>query len=133
MNVNINKEEQLIKWAEQNPYLTDALKMNWLSEHNGSCSIVPVSEENLIEKYIDGTTLKRYDFMFCVMLPLSDTTDNVNIENMFALRQWQNWIDDMEKAENYPDFGESCGDYELQNLSDMPQLAQIYDNNMAKR
>ena len=128
----INKEERLIKWAEQNPYLTDALKMNWLAEHNGSCSISPVSGEVFIEKYIDGSSLKHYDFMFCVMLPISDTTDNINVGNMFALRQWQNWIDDMEASGNYPDFGKSCGDYELQNLANSPQLAQIYENGFAK-
>jgi len=66
------------------------------------------------------------------LFPLSDTTDGVNVENMFALRQWQSWIDEMERTGNYPDFGESCGDYELQNLADSPQLAQIYDNGAAK-
>jgi len=131
-NNHINKEEKLIKWAGKNPYLTDKLKMNWLAEHNGSCSIVPVSGEIFVEKYIDGSSLKHYDFMLQVMFPISDTTDNVNIENMFALRQWQSWIDNMEESGNYPDFGDSCGDYELQNLANSPQLAQIYDNGMAK-
>ena len=128
----VNKEERLIEWASQNPYLTDTLKMNWLAEHNGSCSISPVSGEVFIEKYIDGSSLKHYDFIFCVMLPISDTTDNINIGNMFALRQWQNWIDNMETSGNYPDFGKSCGDYELQNLANSPQLAQIYENGAAK-
>ena len=50
----INKEERLIEWAGQNPYLKDDLKMNWLAEHNGSCSVSPVSGDVSIEKYIDG-------------------------------------------------------------------------------
>jgi hypothetical protein len=129
---NINKEERLIEWAGKNPYLTDALKMNWLAEHNGSCSITPVSGEIFVEKYMDGSGLKHYDFMFQVMFYLSDTTDNVNIGNMFALRQWQNWIDDMERMGNYPDFGDLCGNYELQNLANTPQIAQVYDSGMAK-
>jgi len=130
--VSINKEEKLIDWAGQNPYLTDAIKMNWLAEHNGSCSVTPVSGEIFVEKYIDGSSVKHYDFMFQVMFPISDTTDNVNVENMFALRQWQNWIDEMETYGNYPDFGETCGNYELQNLANSPQIAQVYDNGMAK-
>ena len=130
--VNINKEEKLIKWAGQNPYLTDALKMNWLAEHNGSCSVAPVSGEIFVEKYIDGSSLKHYDFIFQVMFSISDTTDSVNVGNMFALRQWQNWIDEMETSGNYPDFGEKCGNYELQNLANSPQLAQVYDNGTAK-
>lgn len=128
----INKEERLMEWASQNPYLTDVLKMNWLAEHNGSCSVSPVSGEVFVEKYIDGSCLKHYDFIFSVMLPVSDTTDGVNVSNMFELRQWQDWIDEMEQSGNYPDFGDACGNYELQNLADSPQLAQIYGNGAAK-
>ena len=132
INININKEARLIEWAGQNPYLKDALKLNWLSEHNGSCSVAPVPGESSAEKYIDGSNLKHYDFMFLVMLPISDTTDGVNISNMFELRLWQNWIEEMQSSGNYPDFGERCYDYELQNLADSPHLAQIYDNGTAK-
>ena len=130
--VNISKEGRLVEWAGKNPYLTDALKMNWLAEHNGSCSVAPVPGEVSVEKYLDGSSVKHYDFMFCVTLPVSDTTDGVNIGNMFALRQWQDWIDCMEKAGDYPDFGDFCGNYELQNLANSPQLAQVYDNGTAK-
>jgi len=132
ISVNINKEERLIEWAGQNPYLTDKLKLNWLAEHNGSCSVAPVPGEVSVEKYMDGSSLKHYDFMFLVMLPISDTTDGVNIGNMFELRQWQNWIDEMQKSGNYPDFGGFCYNYELQNLSNSPAIAQIYDNGTAK-
>jgi len=81
---------------------------------------------------MDGSNLKHYDFMFLVMLPISDTTDGVNINNMFELRLWQNWIDEMQRSGNYPDFGEFCYDYELQNLANSPAVAQIYDNGTAK-
>ena len=129
---SVNKEERLIEWAEKNPYLTDDLKLNWLAEHNGSCSVTPVSGEGFIEKYVDGSSLRYYDFMFQVMFSVSDTTDGVNVENMFALRHWQDWIDEMERVGDYPDFGEKCGNYELINLLNSPNLAQIYDNGMAK-
>ena len=129
---NINKEERLLEWAEQNPYLTDSLKMNWLSEHSGSCSIVPVPGEAVVETYVDGSSVKRYDFILQVMFSISDSDDNINVENMFTLRQWQNWIDEMEYEGIYPDFGETCGNYTLVNLSNTPQIAQVYDNGIAK-
>jgi len=133
ININsVNKEAKLIEWAQQNPYLKDKLKMNWLAEHNGSCSVAPISGESDVEKYMDGSSVKHYDFMFQVMLPISDTTDGVNINNMFELRQWQGWIDEMEEAGNYPDFGELCYNYELKNLAGAPMLAQAYENGMAK-
>jgi hypothetical protein len=106
--------------------------MNWLSEHCGSCAIVPVSGEIAVEPYVDGSNLKRYDFILQVMFSISDSDDNLNVENMFTLRQWQSWIDEAEREGNYPDFGINCGNYELQNLANMPQVAQVYDNGMAK-
>ena len=128
----INKEERLLEWAEKNPYLTDQIKLNWLSHRNGCCAVIPVSGETALESYVDGTALKRYDFMFQVIFDLSENSDGVNADNMFTVRQWQEWIDSMEFEKNYPDFGSSCGNYELQNLSNMPQIAQVYDNLTAK-
>ena len=129
---NINKEERLLEWAGQNPYLTDDLKMNWLSEHSGSCAIVPVSGEIAVETFMDGSKIKQYDFILQVMFSISDSDDNLNVENMFTLRQWQNWLEEMEIMGNYPDFGDNCGNYELRNLSNMPQIAQVYENGTAK-
>lgn len=129
----VNKDEILLQWAAQNPYLTDALLMNFLSENNGSCDIVPIPGEEVAKRYIDGTAIKRYDFMFRVMFDLSQNADTVNTDNMFTLRQWQEWIEEQERGGNYPDFGGKCSAYRLENLSNMPQLAQVYNaGNKAK-
>jgi len=128
----INKEERLLEWAAQNPYLTDEIKLNWLSERSGSCAVLPVSGETSVHDYMDGTRVKRYDFIFQIIFNISESSDGLNAENMFALRQWQDWIETCEREQNYPDFGEGCWDYELQNLSNMPQVAQIYDNLTAR-
>lgn len=122
----------MLEWAEQNPYLTDVMKLNWLSEKSGSCAVVPVPGETTLESYLDGTSIKQYDFIFQVVFYMSENSDGVNADNMFVLRQWQDWIEQMEHEGNYPDFGELCGNYELQNLSNMPQVAQVYDNLSAK-
>ena len=122
----------MLKWAEQNPYLTDEIKLNWLSEREGSCSIVPVSGESFISEYLDGTCVKRYDFIFQIIFNLSENADGLNAENMFALRMWQDWIEQMERESNYPDFGPDCWDYKLENLANMPAVAQVYDNYTAK-
>jgi hypothetical protein len=130
--IKINKEERLLEWVEQNPYLTDEIKLNWLSERSGSCAVVPVHGETAVESYLDGTKIKCYDFMFQILFDISENADGVNAENMFTLRQWQDWIEEMEREENYPDFGGGCGNYKLMNLSNTPQLAQVYDNGAAK-
>ena len=93
---------------------------------------MPVSGESAVQNYLDGTSVRRYDFIFQIIFDMSESSDGVNADNMFTLRQWQDWIEKMECEGNYPDFGVDCWDYELQNLSNMPQVAQIYDNLTAK-
>jgi hypothetical protein len=39
---------------------------------------------------------------------------------MYVMRQWQDWVDEQERLHNYPDFGVNCGDYRLENNSNMP-------------
>lgn len=106
---------------------------NFLPGEPGSYAIVPLSAESVVKKYVDGSAQKRYDFAFQLMAPLSQTTDTVNADTLSDLRGWQAWIDEQEAAKNYPDFGEKCSNYRLENLTNTPQLAVAYtQDKMAK-
>jgi len=128
----VNKDKALLEWAMTNPYLTDTLMFEWLAENGGSCALSQIPGEAEVVPMIDGSAVKQYDFMFQVMFPLSETTDDTNTDNMFTQRQWQDWIEEQEQVGNYPDFGSRCYGYELRNLASDPQLAQTYENGMAK-
>ena len=127
----VNIDKKLLEWAAQCDALTGTPLMNWLGENDGECAIVPIPADTR-PSFISGDREISYDFMIQVMFQLSETTDDVNTDNMFTLRGWQDWIDEQEEAENYPEFGEKCSCYELQNLSNMPQLAEVYESGMAK-
>ncbi len=95
---------------------------NFLPGEPGSYAIVPLSAESVVK-----------DFAFQLMAPLSQTTDTVNADTLSDLRGWQAWIDEQEAAKNYPDFGEKCSNYRLENLTNTPQLAVAYtQDKMAK-
>ena len=128
----IDKETALMEWAKQNPFLTDSLLFNYLQGHSGSCSLSPISQNAVIKKYIDGTMVKEYRFALQIMLTVTDAVDDTNTQNIFTLRKWQDWIEQMEHEKNYPDFGDKCSGYRLENLSNMPALALQYQNNIAK-
>jgi len=127
-----NIDKILLEWAQGCDTLTDTPLLNWLAERDGACAIVPIpadEEKGYIAGDIETVT---YDFMFQVMFQISEATDDVNTDNLFTLRGWQDWIDEQEKAGNYPEFGENYSCYELKNLSNMPQLADVYESGMAK-
>jgi len=127
-----NKDQIILDWAATNPLLTDALLFSHLAERDGSCAIVPIQGDRSAKNYIDGSSLRVYDFALQLLRLVSITTDTTNTSNMHIQHEWANWIMEQEKIGNYPDFGERCSDYRLELLSNMPMLAERYENGMGK-
>jgi len=126
----VNKEEILLKWVKINPFLTNKILLNFLTDNDEAAAIIPIGE-TVVEKYLDGSKLVNYDFMWVAIFTVSDTTDSTNTDRMFDLRNWQDWIEKQNDNGNLPDFGEGYDMQEVQNLSS-PNLAVIYENNMGK-
>ncbi len=120
----MNIDKALQEWIMQNESLTDNPLFYWLNAHNGAVAVIPIPTESGAE-FIGDYKEVTYDFMMQASFDVSTTTDDLNTENMMTLREWQDWIDEQERNENYPDFGEKYSCYELQNLSDMPTMAGV--------
>ena len=125
-----NKEEILLEWVRKNPLLTNKTLLNFLGDNDGQVSIAPIGE-TAVEKYIDGSKLVHYDFLWAAMFTVSEETDTTNTDSMFELRLWQNWIDGQNEKGDLPDFGGGYDMYQVENLAS-PNLAIIYENNKAK-
>ena len=128
----VDKEKALWEWAKENPFLTDRLLFDYLDLKQGSCSISPVSADERVKQFIDGSQLRQYTFALQIILPVSDTSDLINLENMYTMRTWQEWINQQQREQNYPDFGPNVIEYELFNMNNMPQMALRYENGIAK-
>lgn len=132
MTMTVNKEQILLNWAKGNPFLTDRLLFDFLGGNDGNCSVIPMFAGKAVKTYINGAAIREYMFAFQVVFTVSDAADTRNTENMFTLRKWQDWIDEQEREKNYPDFGEKCSGYRLENLNNMPAMALRYENGTAK-
>ena len=107
--------------------------MMWIESKGGSCDIVPISAPRAVKTYINRDRYMKYDFMVRATFPVSrDNSDNINVDNMKTLREWQEWIDQQNQDGTYPDFGPDCHGYRLENAANMPQLAQLINGNMAR-
>lgn len=128
----IDKDRAMQEWIQYIPFSQHVFLFDWLAEHQGACAIVAVADTPAIEVYADGSALKAYNFALQISLRLSETTDSTNTDNMLAMRQWQEWLDEQETAGNYPEFGDNCSCYEIENRANMPQITHIDENRMAK-
>lgn len=126
----VDKDKAMQEWLEQYPAASPELNpllFDWLTENQGDCAIVPISGQRDQRSYISGSAQRRYDFSLRISFMGSETTDSVNTDNMYSARQWQEWIEKQEFAENYPDFGDKCSCYELTNNTNTPERMR-YEN-----
>jgi len=127
----VNKDKILLEWCKTNPYLTNATLFNFLGENKGQSAIVPIAETVDIE-YVDRTKQINYDFMWQASFDISSGTDDFNTDVLFDMRQWIDWIEEKNEAGELPDFGDDYTVLEIQNLSEIPNLAMTYDNSTVK-
>ena len=128
----VNKDMMMHEWAAQFPLLTEPLLFSYLAEQDGASAIVPIQGDAVIKAYVDGSSQREYSFALQLLRRVSDSTDDTNTGNAHILRRWVDWIHERQRIGDFPDFGARCSHYSLEVLSNMPMLAQVYENGMGK-
>ena len=128
----MSKEQAVVDWVSSNPLLKDRVLLDFLSGSEGNCSISPVAGPAQDKIYVDGSKGMHYDFAFQIMLRISSSDDQANIENMDMMRRFQDWVEEQQYLKNFPNFGERAYGYRIENLGNTPQLAMVFENNMAR-
>ena len=129
----VNKDEILYSWLIAGFETAYPTTFEFLQMFEHQRAVVPMSDVRAVRPYINGDAVKQYDFMLQLAFSVSDDIGSTkNIDNMFAARKWQAWIDEQQQLGNYPDFGEKCSQYKLENLSNMPTMAGRQEDGMAK-
>ncbi|SHI42727.1 hypothetical protein [Parasporobacterium paucivorans] len=77
-----------------------------------------------IKRYLSGA-IREYGFAILIQKPYSVDNDDVNMLAMEMAQGFQDWIDEQNKAKNYPDFGTSCNVTRIESMQNMPNLSGI--------
>lgn len=128
----MNKHEEMLKYLSECPYLSSFVHFNSVSETVTATGVIPAYSDDSIKQYIDGSKLKHYDFAFVKMQQNDDGTSNTNVNNMYDVQKFMEWIDEQDAICNYPDFGEDCIIESIENLQDMPNIASVDEQNLAE-
>lgn len=67
---------------------------------------------------------KAYGFTVLVTKEYSTACDDHNLEAMNFTQSLMDWIDAQNREKNYPDFGTRCQIKKIENLQNMPNLAE---------
>lgn len=129
--MKVNKHEVMKEWVQS--FLDDNFLYFEASEaYPGVRTLVPNYGDYERKRDILGNHYKSYSFVFIGYESIDVGTSDVNITNMAVFDAFNEWLEEQKKAENFPNFGDKCHDYDIIILQNMANLATIQDNNLAK-
>lgn len=94
---------------------------------------VLIPSDSIVERYIDGSTLRHYDVELVRFMPVSfDANDAANITVLMDVEALAEWVEQQNDARNFPEFppGEA-----VQEITAMPSesgYVAAQDGNRAK-
>lgn len=122
-----NKNTAMLEYLRQYPGLQSFLFFNSMVDQIGNTAVQTVYGEAWEKKYVRGHGIKQWDFAVVKIAQADTGTSDINADETQAVQDFMDWIDEQNKAGNFPDF--SPGKVlSIQNLQNMPNFAGI-DNN----
>ena len=119
-----NKNTAMLEYLRQYPGLQSFLFFNSMVDQIGNTSVQTVSGETWEKKYVRGNGIKQWDFAVVKIAQADTGTSDINADETQAVQDFMNWIDEQNKAGNFPDFSPSKV-LAISNLQNMPNFAGI--------
>ena len=101
--------EAVKEYLETCPELGELAKVNvdFLGSKDGAYSVEETSANPVIRKFIDGSRECQFMFVFASRnFYDNDGTSRDNIDNLHLYEKLSSWLDEQDRAGNYPDLGE---------------------------
>lgn len=119
-----NKNIAMLEYLRQYPGLQSFLYFNSMVDQIGNTAVQTVYGETWEKKYVRGHGIKQWDFAVVKIAQADTGTSDINADETQAVQDFMDWIDEQNRAENFPDF--SPGKVlSIQNLQNMPNFAGI--------
>lgn len=103
----------------------DLLNFNFSPESPDSVAFITNYSDKVRKKYIRVGAEKDYGFTIIITKSYSTSADDLNLEAMNFAQAFMDWLDEQNKAKNYPKFPDNCQIKKIENLQNMPNLAGI--------
>lgn len=101
------------------------LNFNFSPESVDSIGFLTNYSDKVLKKYIRAGADKAYGFTILVTKEYSTGCDDQNLEAMNFVQGLMDWLDGQNRNRDYPDFGERCTIKKIENLQNMPNLAEV--------
>lgn len=102
----------------------DILHFNY-SPEDISISMITDYSEKVLNSYVTGRKRKAYGFSFIIVKAYSTSDDDLNLEAMNYAQALMDWVEGLNREENYPDLGEKTEVEQIEVLQNMPNLSGV--------
>lgn len=126
------KTAAVVEWLKTYPDFDGYLALNGVEGEPGAHAVNTVYNDSEVREFIDGTKEREYSFSLVMIRNWSGGVDSVNQEAEEWGERWLDWVNAQYQAGNVPDFGEKCDVREIQAVQNVPGLAEVYDEGIAK-
>ena len=101
------------------------LNFNFSPDSADSIGFLTNYSDKLLKRYVRVGAEKAYGFSVLVTKDYSTSQDDLNLEAMNFVQELMDWVDEQNREKNFPDFGEKCEVKKIENLQNMPNLAEV--------
>lgn len=101
------------------------LNFNFSDDSPDSIGFLTNYSDKVVKQYVRVGADKAYGFTVLVTKEYSTACDDLNLEAMNFAQGLMDWIDAQNREKNYPDFGARCQIKKIENLQNMPNLAEV--------
>ncbi len=130
----IDKNQAIIDFLLQCPDIANSeLYFNFINAEDDNKQIITESNDKFSNRsYIDGSVLKQYTFTLIDFKSITDSAlvliqdyPNENVVDVSDVQALINWINEQNKLQNFPNFGEDCEIQSIETTSENPNFEGI--------
>ena len=130
----IDKNQAIIDFLLQCPDIANSeLYFNFINAEDDNKQIITESNDKFSNRsYIDGSVLKQYTFTLIDFKSITDSAlvliqdyPNENVVDVSDVQALINWINEQNKLQNFPDFGEDCEIQSIETTSENPSFEGV--------
>lgn len=100
------------------------LNYNYSSDSPEGIGFLTNYSDKVVKRYVRVGAEKSYGFSILVTKAYSTSHDDLNLEAMNFVQGLMDWLDGQNRDKAFPDFGPRCEVKKIENLQNMPSLAE---------
>lgn len=119
-----SRHEAMWNWLYACPDLS-ALFFAFSNNETGNTVLVPMAKEKIAKSYLNGDSIRHYDFTLVQYTKANQDTPNntENVHIMVDVESIMDWVETQNKERNFPDFPAGCTVQKVETLQSMPTIA----------